>query len=88
MVLRKEREVQMKKTYVKPQAFFESFELSANIAAGCAVKPGFAKYDCKYEILGVGSLFSDNCDYKYGKGDYDATFCYNVPSDTQRLFTS
>lgn len=78
----------MKKTYVKPQAFFESFELSANIAAGCVVKTGHAKYDCKYEIIGVGTLFGVDCEYNYGAGDYDETFCYNIPSDTQRLFTS
>ena len=79
----------MKKTYVKPFASFESFELSANIAAGCVVKTGHAKYDCKYEMVGVGTLFvGNNCDYDYNNDDGDTLFCYNIPSDTQKLFTS
>lgn len=78
----------MKKTYVKPQAFFESFELSANIAAGCIVKTGHAKYECKYTMTGTGTLFGSDCDYDYNNETYDPLFCYHIPSDTLKLFTS
>lgn len=80
----------MKKTYVKPEAIFEDFELSASIAMGCKVASGHSMTGCPVEIPGVGKLFSanQNCKYKYELGEGDAEFCYHNPSDSLRLFTS
>lgn len=49
----------MKKTYVKPFASFESFELSANIAGSCVAKTNHAKYTCAYDVGGK-SVFIDS----------------------------
>lgn len=47
----------MKKTYVKPQAFFESFELSACVAGSCAVNLHFGEKNCFYEVPTTGDKF-------------------------------
>ena len=40
----------MKKTYVKPQIAYESFQLSTSIAAGCALlSTSAAQYICPVE---------------------------------------
>lgn len=81
----------MKKTYVKPNAIFESFELSSSIAAGCEHKTNHALYVCTYQITGGRNVFvSDetNChDITAPGGDYGAV-CYQVPSESSNLFTS
>ena len=46
----------MKKTYVKPQAFFESFELSASIAGNCTFPLHFGENTCTYEIKTTGDI--------------------------------
>ena len=78
----------MKKTYVKPELSFESFELSANIATGCGVitKSFNQEQGCGYDIPGVGKYFADyaSCDY-----DKDNPYvCYDNPNESTLLFTS
>lgn len=80
----------MKKSYVKPQACFEDFQLSANIAAGCSWKSGHNLDDCTFDVPGVGSVFITNeqgCKY-VSKKDGDYGVCYHVPIDSTKLFTS
>ena len=81
----------MKKSYVKPQVFFEDFHLSTSIAAGCEYTTNHALNDCTYKIAGGRNVFVDantNChDITAPGGDYGAV-CYHVPSDTNNLFTS
>ena len=81
----------MKKSYVKPQVFFEDFHLSTSIAAGCEYTTNHAMNVCVYEITGGRNVFVDertSCnDIKAPGGDYGAV-CYHVPSDTSNLFTS
>ena len=50
----------MKKAYVKPEIYFESFELSANIATACP-KATHTPSDnmCGVNIDGVGMVFLD-----------------------------
>lgn len=81
----------MKKAYVKPEIYFESFELSANIATGCEYTTNHAMNVCTYEITGGRNVFVDattSCnDIKVPGGQYGSV-CYHVPSDTSNLFTS
>ena len=81
----------MKKSYVKPQVFFEDFQLSASIAAGCEYTTNHAMNVCTYEIAGGRNVFIDastNCrDVTVPEGQY-GNVCYHVPADTSNLFTS
>lgn len=47
------------KTYVKPQVFFEDFQLSASIAAGCEYTTNHTMNMCAYEITGGRNVFID-----------------------------
>lgn len=81
----------MKKTYVKPEVYFESFELSTSIATGCEYKTNHAKNVCVYEIAGGRNVFVDaktHClDITEPGGEYGAV-CYHVPIEASNLFTS
>lgn len=81
----------MKKTYVKPEVYFESFELSTSIATGCEYKTDHAMNQCVYDIAGGRNVFVDentNCkDVKVPGGSYGSV-CYHVPAETSNLFTS
>lgn len=80
----------MKKTYTKPELYFESFELSANIATGCGIiTKTLTENACGYIQPGVGVLFVDSstgCDYQGADGDNSV--CYHVPTSDVKLFTS
>lgn len=77
----------MKKTYVKPEVYFESFELSANTAAGCGKPLGHSQTDCR-QILGdfgsLNTIFVEGCQLNLE----DHGYCYHVPSGDDKLFTS
>lgn len=79
----------MKKKYVKPQAYFESFELNASIATGCSVTATLAENICPVfdEDFGV-TIFQtkENCTRTVAPGD--TKVCYNVPISGQNIFTS
>ena len=78
----------MKKTYVKPEVYFESFELSANIAAGCVFKTYHTEYECTYSVAGKKLFLSPNI-CTTSPQDYDGTsMCYNNPTDDTKLFSS
>lgn len=82
----------MKKTYVKPNAILESFELSANIAGDCEFTTNHQLNVCTYEIKSLGgNVFIDattNChDITAADGQYNGV-CYQVPSTANNLFTS
>lgn len=51
----------MKKTYVKPQVYFEDFQLSASIAGDCTgdnkIPLNHSKESCTYEMPGAGRYF-------------------------------
>lgn len=81
----------MKKSYVKPQVFFEDFQLSANIAGNCAIKTWHAENACQWskDVEGVGKVFISRelgCEYTGNDGDYSV--CYHIPVDESKLFTS
>lgn len=75
----------MKKSYVKPQLYFENFQLSTSIAAGCGFATNHAKDDCNY-IPGVGTVFLDSSTCAYTPED--AGLCYQTVVDSSRVFTS
>ncbi len=78
----------MKKSYVKPQVYFESFQLSANIAGNCKFITNHQKSSCGYQTT-AGVLFFDTmtaiCDMPTQEGE---KYCYDNPVDEGRLFTS
>lgn len=77
----------MKKTYVKPEVYFENFELSANIATGCGRPLGHTKDTCR-------DIFGGNAEFAFGSGcgfnveDPQNGYCYHNPLDETKLFTS
>ena len=86
----------MKKSYVKPQVYFEDFQLSASIAANCAdgykndpnVTPRDAVSGCGYTLNGNKVFVSSpDCYYESQTGE-DYGLCYHVPADANRLFAS
>lgn len=74
----------MKKAYVKPEVYFENFQLSANIAAGCGERLNHTMEVCQ-PVPGV-QLFTtaSNC----AMTPDDAGLCYQTSTDERRLFTS
>ena len=82
----------MKKTYEKPEVYFESFELSKSIATGCG-----AGYDHINTDFGTPS----SCHYFYGTDKVflnltacnltdpgEEMFCYHVPTSDSKVFSS
>jgi hypothetical protein len=78
----------MKKTYVRPEVYFESFELSASIATGCKLISNAAERVCPVtdNELGITYFASDMC--TYGPPKPNDKVCYNPPADTANVFTS
>lgn len=84
----------MKKSYVKPQVFFEDFRLSANIAGNCGTAAGIKEKathsdanSCQYQTA-FGMLYTDsNCEFTPQDG-LATNLCYHNPDDTYRFFAS
>ena len=85
----------MKKSYVKPQVFFESFQLSANIAGDCGangIVKTFAKNACGV-VFGNSAVFVStvagctiHIDTPEEEKEYN--YCYHVPNANDKLFSS
>ena len=75
----------MKKAYVKPELYFENFELSASIAVQCAKPIHYAAGTCTDGLGGYAEVvFFDKCEAtpdKFG-------LCYHNPTDAEKLFNS
>lgn len=82
----------MKKPYVRPEVYFENFELSTNIATGCEYKSNHTKNQCGWYVEGIGNVFLSDvttCSYKQPDSETNQYgICYHVPVDTSNLFTS
>lgn len=76
----------MKKAYVKPEVYFESFELSANIATLCGKPIHYAKGMCKDGLGDFAEFLFDGGSCKLDPDQ--AGLCYHNPSDVERLFNS
>lgn len=79
----------MKKSYVKPQVLFESFQLSASIAAGCAYITNAAYGVCPsvFDKENHYSIFTEGTCTYYPPNAKDQV-CEHVPSDATRAFSS
>lgn len=81
----------MKKTYIKPQIVYESFQLSTSIANGCELYPTTsAQYFCPVEDIETGFLlFADSaaspCDTAPPDG---SQICYDVPTANWNVLLS
>lgn len=86
----------MKKSYVKPQVFFESFQLSANIAGDCGangIVKTFAKNACGVPYGSSGTVFVSTvsgCTTHIDTPDEEQgyNYCYHVPNANDKLFSS
>ena len=77
----------MKKQYVKPELYFENFELSTSIAA-CAYTDATLSdgNQCAYEATG-GTIFSTSpnpCEYT--PDALNSGICYDLPTANQNIF--
>lgn len=78
----------MKKAYVKPEIYFESFELSANIATGCSTIIDHAQDTCGVVTPGIpGAAFTTTISGCTWTGDGEKV-CYHVPTESAKLFSS
>ena len=80
----------MKKEYSKPMIDFDNFELTENIAAGCAyISSNIAPYECEVFDKEFGyTIFSDyNRCYSTPPGGNDS-ICYHVPTADFSVYTS
>lgn len=79
----------MKKSYVKPQVFYEDFQLSANIAETCgSATHTYTANTCVWEY-GNLVLFMNVC--KDNAADFDTSTgktCYHHPTSEVSLFAS
>lgn len=79
----------MKKTYVKPELSFESFELSASIATGCGTvtKVFDAAQQCGVED-GILIVFTSKMSGCEKHDDGSGNICYDNSTDGLVLYTS
>ena len=78
----------MKKEYKKPKLYFDSFELSSSIAAGCKLISNHSGTSCAVwdKDLGVSYFTEGVCTYTTTPGD--GKICYDVPFDRSMVFSS
>lgn len=79
----------MKKQYIAPDICFESFELSADIAAGCGlIGSNSAQMVCPvYDPESGWTLLTiANCDMP--PASENDTICYHVPLGSNNVFSS
>lgn len=91
VVLRKGVIEIMKKAYVKPELYFENFELSTSIAAGCEqLINNSTRGSCALILANGRNVFLDtvaDCTTKQADG-VNGYACYHVPVTTNNLFNS
>ena len=80
----------MKKQYVKPAMFSETFDICDSIAAGCGIAVGSTENVCSYPVPGTDySLFITGVGgpCMFTPGDNDGV-CYHIPTAETKLFDS
>lgn len=81
----------MKKQYVKPELYFENFELSTSIAACGSTTNTPSDMQCGIAVVGYGNVFFTGitgCSDKQVESDGFMGICYHQPTDTTNLFNS
>lgn len=72
----------MKKAYVKPQVYFENFQLSTSIAGGCSWQALSAEKTCVVNIPGTPETYiADLNTCTFTVPETNDKFCYHVPSE-------
>lgn len=83
----------MKKPYVKPEVYFESFELSTSIATGCSAgynhsNTTFGDANHCYLIYGTDNVFLETTTGCTLTDSDENLFCYHVPAANDKIFSS
>lgn len=81
----------MKKAYKKPQIYFESFQLSASIAATCSLIINVNGNTCPVTDPDLGITYYANTDIcgPYTPGPGDSKICYDTNAvDDNQVFSS
>ena len=91
----------MKKAYMKPGMYIESFSLAQSIAAGCGVQHDstlggplqWSKTTCAWQIGGAAFWQKgviDGCSFDGGEQTESngEIICYNTPNGTNTIFGS
>lgn len=86
----------MKREYSKPEIVFESFALSTNIAASCAIDTNqHSQNVCGMYFPGIGNVFTSGvsvCEKVVNPDDPGEElfnrYCYHVPTEARALFNS
>lgn len=80
----------MKKQYVKPAMFSETFDICDSIAAGCGIAVGPTRETCGYSdptLPGVIFITGVGGPCMFTPGDNDGV-CYHIPTAETKLFDS
>lgn len=77
------------KKYVKPELFYEKFELSQHIAGTCVWVLNSANGECAASCEGMDNmtLFSSGVDCYFDSEVYE-NYCYTTGSDGMNVFAS
>lgn len=78
----------MKRTYSKPVINFDSFELQASIASGCAISAEHTAGSCPVIIAGMPVFLDDVSGCKFKVMDGRDNICYYVPTADNMVFSS
>ena len=75
----------MKKVYKKPELYFDSFELNANIALGCLAISHHSDSSCPIDDPALGKIYTEGVCTRTPPEEGDGV-CYHAPSSS--VFTS
>lgn len=79
----------MKKAYVKPKMYYESFILSSSISSSCEGIANLGENQCSVTIPDIGiEIFTSEIACEYTPPSGDDTICYHAPSDWNNVFSS
>ena len=83
----------MKKTYKKPELWYEDFRLSQSIAAGCEGIANYAEGQCSVTLKDPNNhynlvLFMQTAICKHVPPNPDDYVCYHAPSEGNNVFSS
>ena len=83
-MMNKKGGITMKKTYVKPALYVETFEMTQSIAGGCSVTSvNFSSEDnCTWEVMGMVFFNADPCVPNSAEFNF---VCYNNPEGAQTI---
>ena len=79
----------MKKTYKKPEIYYESFTLSNNISSGCAGIANLAENQCSITIPELDyTIFMTDLICEVTPPGGNDTICYHAPTEWNNVYSS